>query len=233
MNIELQTEEKGEILFLTLNRTDKRNALNLVLIQQMINALTHLPPHIKVVVFQANGTVFCAGLDLHEIQHNVLELYKALADLLQMIYNLPCITVAKVHGHVVAGGIALMCACDLAFAEANTIFLLPEMQKGIVPAFVTLLLRKQIPSKFMHELILLGNSINSTHAKRIGLISQIYEENDGNMEFLLEELSKNPLSSIQEFKKLIATLDGGTLKQEFEHAFSFGKHSFENLQQLE
>lgn len=233
MNIELQTEEKGEIFYLTLNRTEKRNALNLVLIQQMLNALNHLPPHIKVVVFQANGNTFCAGLDLHEIRHNVQELYKALAELLQVIYTLPCLTVAKVHGHVVAGGIALMAACDLAFAELNTEFMLPEMQKGIVPAFVTILLRKQIPAKFMRELILLGNSINTTHAKRIGLISQIFEENDGNVDYLLEELGKNSQSPIQEFKKLLATLDSESLKQEFDLAFSYGKRSFENLQQLE
>lgn len=233
MNIELQIEEKGEILFLTLNRTEKRNALNLALIQLLFNALSHVPPHIKVVVLQANGNTFCAGLDLNEIQHNVQELYRSLADLLQLLYTLPCITVAKVHGNVVAGGIALMAACDLAFAEANTAFILPEVQKGIIPAFVTLLLRKQIPDKFMRELILLGNSITATHAKRIGLISQIYEENDGNVDFLLEELLKGKQCSIQEFKKLLKTLDGNSLQQEFELAFSFGKRSFENLQQLE
>lgn len=233
MNVELQTEEKGEILFLTLNRTEKRNALNLALIQLLVNTLRNVPPHIKIVVIQASGSTFCAGLDLHEIQHNVQELYRALSELLQILHALPCMTIAKVHGQVVAGGIALMAACDLSFAEANTVFFLPEMQKGIVPAFVTILLRRQIPDKFMRELILLGNSISAVQAKKIGLISQIYVQNDGNIEYLLEELLNVPLNAAQEFKKLLNKLDGESIAKEFDLAFSFGKRSFENFKQQE
>lgn len=230
---ELLIEEKGDILFLTLNRTEKRNALNLNLIQLLHDAIKHIAPHIKVVVFQANGNTFSSGLDLNEVQHNIQELYKAFADLLLMLYHLPCITIAKVHGHVVAGGVGLMAACDLAIAHLNTTFMLPEMQKGIVPAFVTLLLRRQIPSKFMRELILLGNNFTSLHAKRVGLITHIFEENDGNTEFILDELLKNQAKSIQEFKKLIKNLDGPALQSEFDTAFSFGKRSFESFQQQE
>ncbi len=118
----VKTEAVREaITVLTLNRPDKRNALNIALMDTLCDALEKLnrDASTRVVILQGAGPVFCAGLDLREAQdvskaHESAEL---VAKLLLTVRQSTAVTIAAVHGAAIAGGAGLMSACDFAVAS--------------------------------------------------------------------------------------------------------------------
>jgi len=165
-----------------LNRPEKRNALNIPLLEDLFNTIIelNLDSTINVVIIKGNGAAFCAGLDLSEAADPAL--YKYSGTLIKMtfsaIYNSPHTTIAVVHGAAIAGGAGLMCACDFALAAVDTKFAFPETQRGMVAALVLTLLSRQLNQRAVKELLLLGEAIDAEKALTIGLISRVapYEE---------------------------------------------------------
>lgn len=162
---------------LTLNRPAKRNALTIDLMDALCQAIldTQNLPDQRAIILKGAGSVFCAGLDLDEVQDLSLEerSSKTVARLLKTIDECPLITIATVHGAALAGGAGMMCACDLAVAESGAIFGFPEIWRGLVAAQIMPYVMRLLPRRLLHELIFLGETIDAQRAYEIGLINKV------------------------------------------------------------
>lgn len=166
-----------QITRITLNRPDKRNALNIAMLGALARAVTEAAADRKrrVLILSGAGPVFCAGLDLTEAANAQLthKSAEALRDAYQAIATSPMITIAAVQGGAFGGGVGLLAACDLAVAEADVKIAFPEVRRGIIAAIVTALLRRQLGDRSARELILLGQTIDAPRAAVLGIINRI------------------------------------------------------------
>ena len=165
------------IAHIILNRPDKRNALNISLLEVLAAAIDAVQsdPNNRVIILSGNGPVFCAGLDLKEASNptKAQESLKLVAKVLNMLYRSPLPTIAAVHGAAIAGGAGLMSACDLSVAAEGTLFGYPEVRRGLAAGLVMNFLMRQVGGRHARELLLTGEDINVDHALTIGLVNRV------------------------------------------------------------
>lgn len=172
------------VVQITLDRPQKRNALSRDLIAQLTHAVARAAadPAARLVVLAAEGPVFCAGMDLTEMQDcaarpDAPQLWqddtRAYRDLLVALVTIPVPTLAVVQGPAVAGGLGLVLACDLVLASDAATFALPEPQRGITAAIVAPLLTYRIGPGQAGYLLLSGRSLSAHDAFRIGLCHEL------------------------------------------------------------
>jgi methylglutaconyl-CoA hydratase len=166
-----------QITRLTLNRPQKRNALNIATLTALSQAVIAAAADLnrRVLILAGNGPIFCAGLDLTEAadpQKTHLSA-QALRDAYFALASSPLITIAAVQGGALGGGVGLVAACDLSIAEEDVTIAFPEVRRGIVAAVVTALLRRQLGDRSARELILLGQTIDAQRAATLGIVNRI------------------------------------------------------------
>ena len=180
-------EARYPAVILTLNRTDKRNALSRALIDSLAKAFSRANEDAgaRCVILAAAGPVFCAGMDLAELQESlaapkesspVWEDALRLAKLYDLIYTLPKPTIAAVQGSAVAGGAGLVTVCDLAIAVADAKFGYPEVRRGLVAAMVMPHLMRHVGERLARYLLLTGEVIDAVAALHGGLINEVVAE---------------------------------------------------------
>lgn len=171
--------------FITLNRAEKRNALNACFVSELKEAFNTAKTdnNCKVVVLQAEGDAFCAGADLaylQELQSNSYDENLAdsthLMELFQQIYTFPKVVIASVEGHAIAGGCGLATVCDLSISSQEAKFGYSEVKIGFIPAIVSVFLIRKIGEAKSKELLLTGNIITAEKAQAYGLINQVVEK---------------------------------------------------------
>lgn len=179
MNELVLLERRGPVAWLTLNRAEKRNALLRETLEALVERLAGIAADedVRVVVLAAKGPVFCAGMDLGEMQARAgspdpgaewqrdSEFY---GEALSRLYGLSVPTVAVVQGPAVAGGVGLVAACDLVVASVEASFALPEPQRGITAAMVTPLLIQRVGPGAAARLLLSGERWTADDAIRAG-----------------------------------------------------------------
>ncbi len=219
MNFILQ-EKKDRIGIITLNRPDKRNALNSVVIEELREAFTAIEAdeEVKVVILRASGTVFSAGADLQYLQQLQKNSYDEnlddslrMASLFLQIYNLKKVVIAEVQGHAIAGGCGLMTVCDYAFVAPEAKFGYTEVSIGFIPAIVLVFLIRKISEARAKELLLGGHLIESNRAYDIGLVSKVVAADDlaDYVEsFAIDLAVSNSASSMGLTKRLISQVQG-------------------------
>jgi methylglutaconyl-CoA hydratase len=175
----LTTTTDPAITTLTLNRPDRRNALNIELLDSLHTAITTPAPTTRVLILNAAGPAFCAGLDFHEAADPALahRSAQALADVYRALCTSPLLTVAAAHGAAMGGGAGLLAACDFAFAADDLSLAYPEVRRGLVAALVTCLLRRQLADRQIREIILVGQTLPAAQAKARGLVTQVVPAN--------------------------------------------------------
>jgi methylglutaconyl-CoA hydratase len=177
-------EPKPPAVVLTLNRPDKRNALNRQLITELSAAFDHAvkDPACRVVIVTGAGPAFCAGMDLAELletldQPNEAEIVQQdaqrLSQLLDKMFQCPKPTIAAVNGAALAGGAGLVTACDLALAVPDAKFGYPEARRGLVAAMVMPHLLRHVGERAARDLLLRCELIDAMAAWRIGLINEV------------------------------------------------------------
>ncbi len=180
-------EVESRIALLTLNRAEKRNALNPELIIELTEALNKAKndKQVKIVIIKNSGTVFSGGADLSHLQKLQNYTYEEnladsllLKNLFQQIYIHPKIIIAQVEGDAIAGGCGLVTVCDFAFADTESKFGYPEVKIGFVPAIVMIFLIHKIGETKAKELLLTGKLISATEAVSIGLINSVFSKNE-------------------------------------------------------
>jgi methylglutaconyl-CoA hydratase len=177
----------GGVLTATLNRPDKRNAIDAPMIDELLAALERadLDASARVVAIRGAGRDFCAGMDLNELlasaDHTLEQNRQAALHFAQVFISmrrLPKPIVALVHGRALAGGCGLATACDLILAAESAQFGYPEVQRGFVPAMVMTMLRRTVGEKLAFDLATTGRVLDGTEAATAGLASRVYEDAD-------------------------------------------------------
>ena len=207
----------GGVLTATLNRPDKRNAIDSGVIDGLLAALERadLDAGVRVIAVRGAGRDFCAGMDLNELlasADHTLEQNRAaalhFAEIFVQMRRLPKPVIAVVQGRALAGGCGLATACDLVLAAESAQFGYPEVQRGFVPAIVMTMLRRAVGEKVAFDLAATGRLLNGTEAAAAGLVSRVYEDADfeeqaGEVLRILAEASASALAfTKQQFYQL-------------------------------
>src|SRR6185503_11474966 len=171
---------KGSVARITLNRPEKRNALNDALIAELKENLKKAAAdkNVRVVVISGAGKDFCSGADLSALQKIAgasvaenAEDARSLLELFLLIRQLEVPVVAAVTGRALAGGCGLATACDLVLATTGARFGYPEVKIGFVPAMVLAILRRNASEKVAFELLTRGDEIGSEDARQVGIVN--------------------------------------------------------------
>ena len=176
---------EGGVARITLNRPEKRNALNDAVIAGIKKGLREAgnDEQVRVVVISGAGKDFCSGADLSALQKIAgasvaenAEDARSLLELFLLIRQVPVPVVAAVTGRALAGGCGLATACDLVLASVSARFGYPEVKIGFVPAMVMAILRRNVSEKRAFELVTRGEELSAQEAKEIGLVNQVFSE---------------------------------------------------------
>lgn len=214
----LRTEIRDGVAWLTLNRPEKRNALDDRLVAELEAALRAADgdAEVRVVALRGAGRDFCAGADLAALRRIAeasvmenLEDADALAELFVLIRRLRKPVVAVVHGRALAGGCGLATACDLVIAAESATFGYPEVRIGFVPAMVMAILRRNVSEKRAFELVTGGAPVGAMEAERIGLINRVEPDDDFEeaARGWCTELAGRSASAVQLCKRLLYQQD--------------------------
>lgn len=177
------SREKG-LAIVTLNRPEKRNAMNGAMIQELDQLLIKMAQDqtVKVLLIKGNGEHFCAGADISwmktigtQTKEDNQRDAEALANLLHHLYEFPKPTIAVAQGAVLGGGMGILSVCDIAIAADNCNFGFPEVKIGIAPSTISPYVIAAMGERAAHYYFLTGNRFGSEEAMRIGLVHQVTE----------------------------------------------------------
>ena len=176
----LMLKAEGAVIRITLNRPEKRNALSLALMTELIVALKGLAersPVPQVVVLEGAGPCFSAGHDLSEMKGRTMAFYQELftvcTELMETIQSIPQPVIAKVHGIATAAGCQLVAACDLAVAEAGARFATPGVKIGLFCSTPMVEVSRAVGRKRALEMLLTGSPIDAATAADWGLLNRV------------------------------------------------------------
>jgi enoyl-CoA hydratase/carnithine racemase len=196
---ELGVERRGGVLWLTIQREERRNAMSHGVLAGMSAAIDAAQGDRElraIVITGAGQKAFCAGADLQAAKaftSDYSEPYGHFAQLMRKAKasNLPLI--ARINGACLAGGIGLVAMCDLAVAARHATFGLPEVKVGVFPAQVLAVVQHLIPRRKLAELCITGEPITSAEALEMGLVNYVDDDVDQRLDWLLQRiLDKSP-----------------------------------------
>jgi enoyl-CoA hydratase/carnithine racemase len=179
---EVITERRAAILWLTINRPDQRNAFNAAVIAGLAEGVRQAQQDraIRAVVITATGDrAFCAGGDLGATASGApftvdpSNPRNFVVDFFKLLEGCDVPVIARVNGAALAGGLGLMCACDLAIAADTAIFGVPEAQIGLFPMMILPYMLRIIPMRRLMDMCLTGRPLNASEALQLGLINEI------------------------------------------------------------
>lgn len=216
---------EDEVATLTLNRPDVHNAFNDELIERLSGALEDIgnDATVRAVVLAGRGKSFCAGADLNwmraSVDHSEAENLadaNRLAELLHRLDTLRKPTVALVHGPAMAGGIGLICACDIAIAARSAVFALTEVRLGLIPAMISPYVIAAIGARNARRYVLTGERFDAGEAARIGLVHEVVPDDAlaARGDTCLKQLRAGAPQSQAEAKELIASVRGRQVDHE-------------------
>lgn len=218
-----------QVARITLNRAEKRNALDEELVGEIRHALSQSAGDaaVRVVLLTGAGPDFCSGMDLAALERvsrasvaeNLADA-RRLGDLFVEMRHHPRPIVASVRGRALAGGCGLATAADIILAGESAQFGYPEIRIGFVPAIVMAILRRSVPERRAFELLATGSVITEQKAAGIGLINRVFADDalEGEVERFVVELASRSASALTLMKSLLYQTDGIS----FEAAISAG-----------
>jgi methylglutaconyl-CoA hydratase len=209
----------GAVASVTLNRPEKRNALNAAVIAGVKDSLREAAhdERVRVVVITGAGKDFCSGADLSALQQVAqasvsenAEDARSLLDLFVLIRQIHIPVVAAVRGRALAGGCGLASACDIVLASSSARFGYPEVKIGFVPAMVMAILRRNVSEKRAFALLTRGAEVSADEAREFGLVNEVYadESFENDVTSYVSEFEKLSRSAVALTKNLLYQMDG-------------------------
>jgi len=210
---ELGVERRGAVLWLTIRREARRNAMSHGVLAGMGEAIEAAQADRSVraiVVTGAGDKAFCAGADLQNAQAFTTDYSDPTGHFARLLRrarasHLPL--VARVNGACMAGGMGLLAMCDLAVAARHAVFGLPEVKVGVFPAQVLTVLQHLVPRRQLAELCITGESITSEQALAIGLVNHVADDLDGKLQWLLDRILDKSPAAIRRGVYTMKTID--------------------------
>jgi len=172
-------EDDGPLAVVTMNRPERRNALSLAHMEELIDAFGRIgsTPATGAVILRGAGPAFCAGHDLGEMIDRELDdfrnIFKVCADLMQTIQAIPQPVIAEVHGIATAAGCQLVATCDLAVAADVARFATPGVRIGLFCSTPMVALSRAVGRKRALEMLLTGEPVDAAEALRCGLVNRV------------------------------------------------------------
>ena len=205
----------GPIATVTLNRPDKRNAINYELIEEIHHALHDVQKSsANILILTGAGAAFCSGMDLdslrqmtrHTEEENLADSGR-MAHMFRALYDFPKVTIAAVNGAAIAGGCGLATLCDFTLASSDAKFGYTEVRIGFVPAIVSTFLLRQVGEKQARDLLLTGRIIEADEALRLGLVNEVVRPESllSRARELAETVAANSPASLLATKRLLKT----------------------------
>ncbi len=231
MNRPVAYEVESGIARLRLARSSRRNALTREMLDFVLRSLRSAAddPSLTVLIIEAEGPVFCAGMDLAEMEEtaslidaeevwlNDAQLYR---DVVGALFEFPLPTVAVVAGPAVAGGVGLVAACDMAVATTAAKFALPEPQRGISAAIVTPMLFHRVGASAAAHLLLSGESWSAEDARHWGLVHRVVEPTELGQAVtdLCRSVTRGAPMVLRETKRFLHRCSAKKLKEQLNEA---------------
>jgi methylglutaconyl-CoA hydratase len=212
---------------ITLNRPDKRNALDDEIVREFRDALGRAGggDGVRVVLVTGAGKDFCSGADLASLQRiseagveESMASARFMGELFIEMRRHRCPIIAAVRGRALAGGCGLATACDIILAAETTQFGYPEVNIGFIPAMVMAILRRSVSEKRAFELITRGEIISAHAALEIGMINRVFADNqfETEVEAYVAQLASKSASAVSLAKNLLYHMDGMTFETAIE-----------------
>lgn len=220
----------NRIATITLNRPEKRNALNAELVKELSEALSiaESDDSVRAIILKANGNTFCSGADLEQLkamQSNTFEENLAdsnrLKELFKKIYTLKKIVIAQVEGYALAGGCGLATVCDFTFCTPESKFGYTEARIGFVPAIVMVFLIRKIGEKKAAQLLLTADIIEAAEALNLGLVNSVVAATEivkSVSDFTKKLITQNSAQSLSTTKAMINDVQAKSLEDALNYA---------------
>ncbi|QKW07193.1 enoyl-CoA hydratase family protein [Streptomyces sp. NA04227] len=185
---------------LSLDAPERRNALSAALVEDLSAELRACgeDESVRAVILTHSGTTFCAGADLRDPPDP-----KAFVALLRQIVELPKPVVARIDGHVRAGGLGLLGACDLSAASDAATFAFTEVRIGVAPAVISLPLLPRLDPRTVARYYLTGEKFGPAEAAAMGLVTTAGADVDEALAPMLDGLRRSAPEGLAETKKLL------------------------------
>lgn len=217
----------GATARITLNRPEKRNALNEAVIAGLKTSLRDAAATdaVRVAIISGAGNDFCSGADLEALQKIAnasivenTEDARSLMELFVLIRAVEIPVIAAVRGRALAGGCGLASACDIVLAAESARFGYPEVKLGFVPAMVAAILRRNASEKHAFELLTSGREIGADEARQYGFVNHVFPEEgfDDSVTKFAETFSKVSKSAVALTKSLLYQIDGFAFREAIE-----------------
>ncbi len=225
---EIRTERRGSSLWITIDREERRNAINKNVIAGIEAAVTAAQQDASVrsiVLTGAGRKAFCAGADLSggtgTFTFGLDEPMTDFGKLARIVRNLGLPVVGRINGDCVAGGMGLMALCDLAVVADHARFGLPEAKVGVFPMQVLVFLRSMIGARHINELCLTGELIDAARAREIGIANYVvpFDELDARVDALTGKLHDMSPVALKRGKYAIAAME----RMAFAEALAFAE----------
>jgi enoyl-CoA hydratase/carnithine racemase len=225
----VHTEARGRAFWITIDRPARRNAFNDEVATLIAAGLVEAQadPDIRAVVLTGAGEkAFCAGGDLRaESDDSPFEVDPArpqnpMIELFKTFERCPLPTVARVNGHALAGGMGLMCACDMAIAVETATFGVPESGIGLFPMMILPYMMRAMPRRQLLEWCITGERWNAQQALDVGLLNAVAArgELDTAVDTMLARIVDKSPTAIRLGKMGFRAVEDMTLAQAFEYA---------------
>ncbi len=207
-----------------MNRPDQRNALDPRMIAELTEVFGELSHDgdVRAIVLAGRGKAFCAGADLNHMRASASAPAAenradalALTTLLQLIYTCPKPTIARVHGHCLAGGMGLAAACDIAVAAHEARFGLSETRLGLIPAMISPFVLRAIGARAAGRWFLTGEQFDAAEAWRLGFVHELApaDELDARVNELLGAFMMTSPEAVADCKALVRDVAGSQIDE--------------------
>jgi methylglutaconyl-CoA hydratase len=230
---DVKLEKRGQAFWITLNRPEKRNAINQAMIDRIREGYqqAHADPEVRALVLTGAGDVaFCSGADLQPGKAFAFDYSKPnvdYADLMRLAANSTLPSIVRVNGVCMAGGMGLLCMADMAVAADHVRFGLPEVKVGVFPMQVLSLLQQLVPPRVLREWCFTGEPFGAATALQHGLINHVVPagELDEKVDWLVERLVANSPTAIRRGKYAMRAIESMT----FEQAIAYTEHQIATM----
>ncbi len=229
MSVAVLTETRGLVQWITINRAERRNALNEEVVQAIgdgIKAAAASAAVRAIVLTGAGEKAFCAGADLKpgvagaafDIDYAQPRHY--VIDLFNLMEECPLPIVARVNGYALAGGLGLLCACDMAVTSDQARFGTPESRIGLFPMMIMGYMQRIIPRRKLLEMCITGEQFDAAQALEMGLVNYVvaHSELDAKLDWLLARMTDKSPTGIRLGKQGFHAMQDMNLRDAFEYA---------------
>lgn len=225
----VRLERNHASLVITINREERRNALNIAVAEGVVSGIERAeadPECRSIILTGAGDRAFCAGGDLGKertgtpFEVDFENPRNFIVKLLRRMIDCRLPIIARVNGHALAGGFGLLCACDMAVAVESARFGTPESRIGIFPMMILPHMMRVIPARHLMEMCITGEPIDAQQARQFGIVNYVVpaSELDSKVEWLAERVARSSPTGIRLGKIALSAMRDMTVDQALEYA---------------